>query len=156
MQVSKQVNTFTMTLTFAFTIMTAQASEMLSAEELEQDVVQRQTAFSQIDDQQEQIENMLDDDDYNWQQLENVSSELTANSASLQRLFVPDSQLDSRAKDKVWDENQKFRAALAKMDNSFVMMNNAIKQQDSNAAKNALKQANKTCRSCHRQFRSLW
>lgn len=156
MQVTKRANTLITALTFAFTIMTAQASEIVSTEKLDQDVEQRQAAFSQIDKLQEQMDDMLDDDDYNWQQLENVSTALTANSASLQHLFTPGSQLESKAKGKVWDDNQKFKAALAKMDNCFVMMDSAIKQQDIHAAKIALKQANNTCSSCHRQYRSRW
>lgn len=156
MQISKQVNTLITAITFAASIMTAQASETLATEKLEQDVEQRQTAFSQIDEQQEQLDDMLDDSELNWQQLTNVSATLTKNSASLQHLFIPGSQLDSKAKDKVWEENQKFKAALAKMNSSFVMMDDAIKQQDNKAAKSALKQANKTCRNCHRQYRSRW
>ncbi|QUM77155.1 cytochrome c [Moritella sp. 24] len=154
MQVSKQVATFITTLTFAFTIMTAQASDKTPT--LEQDVAQRQAAFSQIEELQEKVDSMLDSAIPNWQELENTSASITTSSASLQRLFVSGSQLDSKAKDKVWSDNQKFKAALAKMDNSFVMMDNAIAQQDKSAAKSALKQANKTCRNCHRQYRSRW
>lgn len=73
-----------------------------------------------------------------------------------QHLFVQGSQLDSKAKDKVWDDNMQFKAALDKMNNSFIKMDSAIQQQDKNTAKDALKQANNTCRNCHRQYRSRW
>lgn len=156
MQVSKRINKVITTATLALTIATAQASETISTEQLKQDVAQRQTAFSDIDKQQEKLSKMLNSNNINWQEVNKLSTEITTNSASLQHLFVPGSQLDSKAKDKVWDSNQKFKSALAKMDNSFVMMDNAIKQQDRNAAKSALKQVNNTCRSCHRQYRSRW
>ncbi|KXO07234.1 hypothetical protein AKG98_2581 [Moritella sp. JT01] len=158
MSVSKRVNTVisALSLTLSLAITSVAASENLSTASLIQDVEQRQTAFSQIDKQQKQINKALGNSTPNWQQLEVQSAELTAHSASLQTLFVPGSQSGSKAKDKVWDDNMKFKAALTKMDNSFIKMDGAIKQQDKYAAKDALKEANKTCRNCHRQYRSRW
>lgn len=157
MPISKRVNTFIAVLfTLGLTTLSVQASESISAEKLKQDIVQRQTAFSHIDKQQEQMAELLNGTEFNWQQLASLSTALNANSSSLQHLFVVGSQSGSKAKGKIWDDNQKFKAALAKMGKSFVLMDNAIKQQDSHAAKTALKQANNTCRSCHRQYRSRW
>ena len=162
MPVSKRVNrvisalSLTLPLIFGFAITSVAASENVSTASLIQDMAQRQSAFSEIEKQQKQINKALGNSTPNWQQLDVLSTALTANSASLQHLFVPGSQLDSKAKDKVWDDNMKFKAALAKMDNNFIKMNTAIKQQDKDTAKDALKQANNTCRSCHRQYRSRW
>lgn len=143
----------TLAITFSLVITSVSAAESTS---LIQDVEQRQTAFSQIEKQQKKIDKALGKSVPDWQQLEAVSAELTANSASLQSLFVPGSQLDSKAKEKVWDDNIKFKSALAKMDANFIKMNTAIQQQDKNTAAEALEQANKTCRNCHRQYRSRW
>ncbi|QUM80069.1 MULTISPECIES: cytochrome c [unclassified Moritella] len=158
MQVSQQINKFiaALSITLGLASMSVQASEKMSVEQGIQDVEQRQNAFSEIDEQQEQIEDLLDDNNNNWQQLITLSTALNANSSSLQHLFVAGSQPGSKAKDKVWNDNDKFKAALTKMDNSFIKMDRAIKQQDKYAAKDALKEANKTCRNCHRQYRSRW
>lgn len=156
MPVSKRVNTLiaALSLTFGLTAMPAQASDNVSAETKIRDVESRQYAFSQIAKQQKQIDKALGKSSPDWQQLEILSADLIANSASLQHLFVPGSQSGSKAKSKVWDNNIKFKGALTKMDNNFVSMGAAIQQQDKGMAKNALKQANNTCRNCHRQYRS--
>ncbi|MDX2320838.1 MAG: cytochrome c [Moritella sp.] len=158
MSVSKRVNTIisALSLTLSLAITSVAASDNVLTVSLIQDVEQRQTAFSEIDKQQKQINKALGDSAPDWQQLEVLSAALTANSALLQQLFVPESQLNSKAKDKVWDDNMKFKAALTKMDSNFIKMDNAIKQQDKDTAKAALKQANSTCRNCHRQYRSRW
>ncbi|PKH08125.1 cytochrome c [Moritella sp. Urea-trap-13] len=158
MSVSKRVNAIitALSLTFSLVITSVAASENILTASLIQDVEQRQAAFSQIETQQKQIDKALGKSSPNWQQLEVLSSELAANSASLQHLFVSGSQFDSKAKGKVWDDNMQFKAALEKMNNSFIKMDTAIQQQDKRTAKDALKQANNTCRNCHRQYRSRW
>ncbi|WP_017220535.1 c-type cytochrome [Moritella dasanensis] len=158
MSVPTRVNTVitALSLTFSLAITSAAASESTLTASLIQDVEQRQAAFSQIEKQQKQIDKALGNSSTDWSQLEVLSADLTVNSASLQHLFVQGSQLDSKAKDKVWDDNIQFKAALDKMNNSFIKMDSAIQQQDKNTAKDALKQANNTCRNCHRQYRSRW
>ena len=158
MQVSQQINKFiaALSITLGLASMSVQASEKMSVAQGIQDVEQRQNAFSKIDEQQEQIEDLLDDNNNNWQQLITLSTALNANSSSLQHLFVEGSQPGSKAKDKVWKDNDKFKAALAEMNNRFIKIDGAIKQHDKYAAKDALKEANKTCRNCHRQYRSRW
>lgn len=166
MPISKRVNTLitalsitisiTISLTLGLTTLSVQASDGVSAETKIRDVEMRQHAFSQIETQQKQINKALGKSSPDWQQLEILSADLIANSATLQHLFVPGSQSGSKAKDKVWDNNIKFKSTLAKMDNSFISMDHAIQQQDKSIAKNALKQANNTCKNCHRQYRSRW
>lgn len=145
-----------LSILFSLAITSVAAAESTLSTSLTHDVEQRQTAFSQIEKQQKQIDKALGKSVPDWQQLKAVSAELTANSASLQSLFVLGSQLDSKAKEKVWDDNMKFKAALAKMDANFIKMNSAIQQKDKNTAEEALEQANNTCRNCHRQYRSRW
>lgn len=158
MQVSKRVKTLLTALSFtlSLTTMSVQAAETESINTQRHDIKTRQHAFSQIDKQQKLIYKGLEKSSSDWAQLAVLSTELTANSGELQHLFIQGSQVDSKAKDAVWDDNIKFKTALAKMDNHFIDMATAIQEQDKHSAKAALKQANNTCRSCHRQYRSRW
>ncbi|MGR5076590.1 c-type cytochrome [Photobacterium swingsii] len=120
----------------------------------DQAIAQRQTAFSSIESDLKAASKSTDGQDSDWQQLVLISEQLADHSKALMTLFPEGSQSGSKAKKEVWNKPEKFNALLAQMDTGFQQMHQASEQQNLSELKTGLSQAEKTCRSCHRSYRS--
>lgn len=116
----------------------------------------RQHSFSAIEKQAEQLEDALDQDSPNWEEVVAVSEELTLHSTQLRSLFPEGSSEGSKAKETIWEKPEKFNRLMMEMDHGFKDLYQASKNQDLNSAQNGLEQAQDTCNSCHRSYRSRW
>ncbi len=68
--------------------------------------------------------------------------------------FVPGSDLgDTKAKPKIWDEMDKFKAAAAKMQDQMAKLNAAAKGGNLDAIKAAVGATGKSCKACHDSYR---
>lgn len=68
--------------------------------------------------------------------------------------FVPGTDKgETRAKPEIWSENDKFRAAAAKMQDEMVKVNAAAKAGNLDALKAAAGETGKACKSCHDTYR---
>ncbi|MEC6830456.1 cytochrome c [Photobacterium toruni] len=114
----------------------------------------RQQAFSNIEDQSEQVETMLDSDSPNWNKVTLISGELMNHSQRLKISFPKGSQKGSKSKQAVWDKPEKFNRLINEMDNGFVQLYQASTLQNKALAATGLEQAQDTCNACHRTYRS--
>ncbi|MBW3698186.1 cytochrome c [Vibrio sp. T187] len=141
-------------------VLTTVASPIFStsvfANAYEAEISQRQTAFSSIEDDLKSASRLLDGKSTDWEALTAVSRELIEHGNTLNESFPEGSQKGSKAKKEVWTSPSKFNTLLAQMDAGFEALYNASAQQDPKQASAGIKQAEKTCKSCHRSYRSRW
>ncbi|MGF1842019.1 cytochrome c [Vibrio clamense] len=116
----------------------------------------RQHSFSSIENKTEQLEEVLDKDKPDWTEVVTISEELTHHSTQLRALFPEGSSEGSKAKGTIWEKPEKFNKLMMEMDQGFKDLYQASKNQDLNSAQNGLEQAQDTCNSCHRSYRSRW
>jgi len=60
---------------------------------------------------------------------------------------------DTKAKSEIWTDNEKFRAAAAKMQEEMVKLNVAAKTGNQDTIKAAFGPVGQACKSCHDNFR---
>ena len=60
---------------------------------------------------------------------------------------------DTRAKPEIWTENDKFKAAAAKMQEEMVKLNVAAKSGNLDTIKAAVGETGKSCKACHDAYR---
>ena len=133
---------------FVLPISTAYASE--------NSVQQRQYAFSEIEEQLEVADDLADGTDTDWSALMEVSQSLLGHSEVLHDSFPAGSQDGSKAKLAVWEKPEKFNQLLLQMDAGFKTLYQASLNQDASLVQKGIKTAEKTCKSCHRTYRSRW
>lgn len=119
------------------------------------DVVdQRQQAFDTIEKTIEQTEPLISASDIDWTKLEENSAVLASKSASLQDLFPEGSTANSKARAAIWESPEKFNTLLVQLNSGFETMNKGAAGQDLAMVESGLKEAQTTCRNCHRSYRS--
>ncbi|WEM45492.1 cytochrome c (plasmid) [Photobacterium sp. DA100] len=142
---------------FSVASMAAESTiEEAADKSLEHSIAQRQHAFGQIERGVKQAGKELKNKQVHWESLEQVSLELHESSTSLLPLFPEGSQDGSKAKESVWQDKAKFDRLLHEMDKGFEQLYRAATNKDNTSALQGLKQAQSTCKSCHRQYRSRW
>ncbi|MDC5849924.1 cytochrome c [Vibrio europaeus] len=117
---------------------------------------QRQHAFEQVETLVKSANRTLDGSQTDWDKLQATSLELKTHSQSLLALFPTGSQQGSKAKENVWSKPEKFNQLLLQMDKGFGQLYQASQQQSPSLAESGLDSAQKTCKSCHRSYRSRW
>ncbi|OAN11436.1 hypothetical protein A3K86_21070 [Photobacterium jeanii] len=120
------------------------------------EVQQRQDAFSAIEKTVKQVTNALEQSEPDWKTVLASSQQLKSHSQSLMTLFPDGSEEGSKAKSSVWSKPEKFNALMAKMDQGFEQALVESQSQQLAGVKAGLKQAESTCKACHRSYRSRW
>ncbi|MCW8330958.1 cytochrome c [Photobacterium sp. SDRW27] len=126
------------------------------AQNYEQQIQYRQNAFSAIEKQAKVTNKALDKSQPDWLLIESNSQELAQHAQNLTTLFPQGSEEGSKAKTAVWNKPEKFNQLLAQMEQGFQALYQASNHQDVSAALAGLEQAQATCKSCHRSYRSRW
>ncbi|MCW8833619.1 MAG: cytochrome c [Colwellia sp.] len=126
------------------------------AKNYHEEIEKRQDTFSAIEELSESLEDELDEDAPNWEMVEQQSLKLVEHTKSLDSLFSPESAEDSRARTAIWDNPEKFDRLMAQLNSGFQQLNHASRNRDIEAAQAGLEEAQDTCSSCHRSYRSLW
>ncbi|MDP2573308.1 cytochrome c [Vibrio penaeicida] len=121
------------------------------------DVIEsRQEAFSIIETKTDEAVELIGKSEIDWNAALKASDVLVENSGLLFNAFPHGSESGSKAKALVWSKPEKFDALLVELHNGYVSFQQGSKEQDLSLAEQGLKQAEKTCRSCHRSYRSRW
>ncbi|MDC5805741.1 cytochrome c [Vibrio europaeus] len=129
---------------------------LVNAQDYSQQIEQRQHAFEQVETLVKSANRTLDGSQTDWDKLQVTSLELKTHSQSLLALFPTGSQQGSKAKESVWSKPEKFNQLLLQMDKGFGQLYQASQQQSPSLAESGLDSAQKTCKSCHRSYRSRW
>jgi len=129
---------------------------LVNAQDYSQQIEQRQHAFEQVETLVKSANRTLDGSQTDWDKLQATSLELSNHSQALLTLFPAGSQQGSKAKDSVWSKPEKFNQLLLQMDQGFAELYQASQQQSPSLAESGLDSAQKTCKSCHRSYRSRW
>ncbi|WCP69208.1 cytochrome c [Vibrio tubiashii] len=129
---------------------------LVNAQDYSQQIEQRQHAFEQVETLVKSANRTLDESQTDWDKLQATSLELSNHSQALLTLFPAGSQQGSKAKDSVWSKPEKFNQLLLQMDQGFAELYQASQQQSPSLAESGLDAAQKTCKSCHRSYRSRW
>ncbi|MCW8335414.1 c-type cytochrome [Vibrio paucivorans] len=129
---------------------------LVNAQDYSQQIEQRQHAFEQVETLVKSANRTLDGSQTDWDKLQATSLELSNHSQALLTLFPAGSQQGSKAKDSVWSKPEKFNQLLLQMDQGFAELYQASQQQSPSLAESGLDAAQKTCKSCHRSYRSRW
>ncbi|MGF1703557.1 cytochrome c [Photobacterium makurazakiensis] len=132
---------------------TAASADPVSSETA---IAERQAAFRAIEQGSKQISRELKAGNVDWSLTSEIAGNLEKNSTNLVHLFPEGSSKGSKSKEKVWQDKSQFDRMLDDMAQGFVLLNEATENQDPVLAQRGLKQAESTCRACHRQYRSLW
>ena len=129
---------------------------LVNAQNYTQQIEQRQHAFEKVETLVKSANRTLDGSQTDWDKLQATSLELNNHSQALLTLFPVGSQQGSKAKDSVWSKPEKFNQLLLQMDQGFAELYQASQQQSPSLAESGLDAAQKTCKSCHRSYRSRW
>ncbi|MGD8110848.1 c-type cytochrome [Vibrio sp. TRT 17S01] len=126
------------------------------AQNFDSQIEQRQQAFKSIEQQSERVESLLDNHDLQWDEITKASEQLVAHSQSLSGLFPTGSDSNSKAKIEIWQDSEKFHNLLHQMILGFTQLNLGAQNQNQTLSQQGLEAAQKTCRNCHRTYRSRW
>ncbi|MEX0332975.1 cytochrome c [Vibrio tubiashii] len=129
---------------------------LVNAQDYSQQIEQRQHVFEQVETLVKSASRTLDGSNTEWDKLGSTSSQLKKHSQSLLALFPTGSQQGSKAKENIWSKPEKFNQLLLQMDKGFEQLYQASQQQNLSLAESSLDSAQKTCKSCHRSYRSRW
>jgi|GEM_PF-1381396 len=129
---------------------------LVNAQDYSQQIEQRQQAFEQVETLVKSADRTLDGSDTEWNKLESTSSQLKSHSQALLTLFPAGSQQGSKAKESIWTKSEKFNQLLRQMDKGFEELYLASQQHNLSLAESGLESAQRTCKSCHRSYRSRW
>ncbi|PSW21931.1 hypothetical protein C9I98_01305 [Photobacterium sanctipauli] len=119
-------------------------------------IAERQGAFRAIDKKTKTLKRELKKSETDWQNASLVAEELQSHSTNLMALFPEGSGAGSKSKEKIWQSKSQFDRLLNDMVAGYTLTNQASQQKNTSQAQQGLKQAESTCRACHRQYRSLW
>lgn len=122
----------------------------------ENTIEQRQAAFSDIESNTKAAGKMIDGDETDWAALLVMSEQLVASGDVVSNTFVAGSDEGGKAKSDVWEKPEKFERLMLEMNDGYQSLVVAAQHQDAKKAKQAIKSAESTCRSCHRSYRSRW
>lgn len=121
-----------------------------------QQIKDRQEAFTHIEQQLKKAADNLDGQDSNWIEIELSASQLNEASERLQHGFPQDSQVGSKASEKIWQLPNEFNQLMQQMNQGFDTLYRAAKAHNVDLAEQGIEAAQQTCRSCHRSYRSRW
>ncbi|MGV2987856.1 c-type cytochrome [Vibrio sp. E150_011] len=119
-------------------------------------VEQRQQAFSDIESNTKSVSRLLDQDHIAWDEVQLMSEKLQLDSNIVSTAFVNEAQKGGKAKSDIWESPEKFDRLMLEMTDSYASLKEAVRDQNEKQAKQAIKSAESTCRSCHRSYRSRW
>ncbi len=127
-----------------------------AAQDFDLQIKTRQQAFETIEQSLERAEDIADSRDPNWQQLSKLSGELIELGNTVKNAFPKGSHKSSRAQTDIWEEPVKFNALMTQLNNGFITIANGSHNKNINEIEQGIEQAEDTCKSCHRGYRSLW
>ncbi|WP_163390751.1 c-type cytochrome [Enterovibrio norvegicus] len=116
----------------------------------------RQKTFVSMADSFNSMKKLEDGRDTDWDTIKTMALENAESISSLPGLFPEGSLEGSRSKETVWTKWDKFEKGLVSLETAFEDMSTAAEAQDAKALKKAFKTADRSCKSCHRAYRSKW
>lgn len=132
------------------------ASTGAVAKEPQNVVEQRQQGFELIDKNIEQLEDELEEANVDWLRVKQLANDNQQLSEQMFELFPHGSSDGSRAKERIWDDWNKFEGMLGQMNQGFTQLYQAAEKEQLATAQQGLEWAEDSCSSCHRKYRSLW
>ncbi|MEZ9548996.1 cytochrome C [Vibrio sp. 10N.286.55.E10] len=115
----------------------------------------RQQAFSSIEKLNKQVSSELGNRNTDWKKVEELSEMLVEHGGVLNASFA-EAGTGGKAKKEVWSKPEKFNQLMLQMNQGFAELYQASVEQDLSSAEQGLNSANKTCKGCHRTYRSRW
>ncbi|CAK3974897.1 cytochrome C [Vibrio sp. 10N.286.51.C3] len=115
----------------------------------------RQQAFSSIEKLNKQVSSELGNRNTDWKKVEELSEMLVEHGDVLNASFA-EADTGGKAKKEVWSKPEKFNQLMLQMNQGFAEVYQASVEQDLLSAERGLTSANKTCKGCHRTYRSRW
>ncbi len=115
----------------------------------------RQQAFSFIEKVSKHLDSELSNSDVDWQKVGELSEVLVNHGEVLNASFA-EGDTGGKAKKEIWSKPEKFNQLMVQMNQGFAELYQASVEQDLSSAEQGLNSANKTCKGCHRTYRSRW
>ncbi|MEZ9697754.1 cytochrome c [Vibrio sp. 10N.261.46.E12] len=115
----------------------------------------RQQAFSSIEKVSKHLDSELSNSDVDWQKVGELSEVLVNHGEVLNASFA-EGDTGGKAKKEIWSKPEKFNQLMVQMNQGFAELYQASVEQDLSSAEQGLNSANKTCKGCHRTYRSRW
>ncbi|UPR46573.1 cytochrome c [Vibrio cyclitrophicus] len=115
----------------------------------------RQQAFSSIEEVSKQVGSELNNSDVDWLKVGELSDMLVEHGDVLNASFA-EADTGGKAKKEIWSKPEKFNQLMLQMNQGFAELYQASVEQDLSSAEQGLNSANKTCKGCHRTYRSRW
>lgn len=114
----------------------------------------RQAAFQTVEENTDAIAAALRGSEIDWAALATLSAQLVEQTLLLQTAFPQGSTEDSKARTSIWENPDKFKEQLAKLDASMNQLNTAVLAQNQSGASDTIKEGLTTCKACHRSYRA--
>lgn len=137
-------------------VATALLAFTASSQDFNSQIKTRQDAFENIEDALEVAEELAEESAKNWSELARTSRKLSNLGHTLLSAFPKGSHNDSRAEVEIWEQPEKFNRLLSQLNSGFDTMKKASEQQDVQLLEQGIEQAESTCKSCHKSYRSFW
>ncbi|CDT82896.1 c-type cytochrome [Vibrio coralliirubri] len=115
----------------------------------------RQQAFRSIEEVSKQVDSELNNSDVDWLKVDELSEMLVEHGDVLNASFA-EVDTGGKAKKEIWSKPEKFNQLMLQMNQGFAELYQASVEQDLSSAEQGLNSANKTCKGCHRTYRSRW
>ncbi|WP_407330728.1 c-type cytochrome [Enterovibrio sp. 27052020O] len=124
------------------------------ASDFSQQIDERQKGFLSFADNLKSMKKLEDGSDSDWAQIKSLALKNSETVATLPALFPEGSEIGSRSRSAVWSKWDKFEQNLSTLNTQFTDMASAAEAQDAKALKKAFKDAERSCKNCHRGFRT--
>ncbi|WP_244556710.1 c-type cytochrome [Enterovibrio nigricans] len=130
--------------------------DVASAADFSSKIETRQGEFLSMADNLRTMKKLEDGRDSDWEQIKTLALENTKIMVELPTLFPEGSVEGSKSKATVWSKWDKFESGLHSLKQNYEAMVIAANEQDAKALKSAIKSADRSCKSCHRSFKTKW
>lgn len=128
-----------------------------SAERFSPLSLERQQSFTNIENNLDELEKLLEDRDYDVKSVRLLAGDLSEDINYLtSTAFEQPTFEKSRARERIWSNFEDFKSRLEVLQKSIDGINNNVSGDDMGFVLNEIDAAYSTCNACHRRYRTFW
>lgn len=118
--------------------------------------LERRQAFTNIEDNLDQVINKAEAKDIDWQEILLISQDLNEDILFLKQSFPNKSFKNTRARERIWNNLEDFENRFTELAGTIENIDKAVKKKNKRGVIESWDEAGDTCNACHRRYRTFW
>lgn len=118
--------------------------------------LERRQAFTNIEDNLDQVINKAEAKDIDWQEILLISQDLNEDILFLKQSFPNKSFKNTRARERIWKNLEDFENRFTELAGTIENIDKAVKKKNKRGVIESWDEAGDTCNACHRRYRTFW